>query len=102
MLNHPKLDPRGGGDKTFGVKLALLGDPDDGSIVRAYAAGWRLPDNWWLIFRSFLVRKRWLINDPTPAGDVWYYSSVNWSFEDVLADTSKKPFPFKVVPVEQV
>jgi hypothetical protein len=101
LKNHPKLDPRGSGDRTFGIKVALLGDPDDGSIVRGYLVGWRLPDDWWTALQDFFVDDRgWNVNLPTAAGDVWHYTSSIWTLEAMLADTTRKPFALKVVPVE--
>jgi len=101
LLNHPKLDKRGGGDQTFGVKLALLGDPDDGSVVRARLAGWRLPNDWWITLRDDVVPAAWKVNTTDNDNDLSHYASSNWTLDQVLADVSRKPFALKIVPVEE-
>lgn len=95
--NADLLDPLGG-DDYFVSKLALIGDPDDGSVVRAYAAGWHLPQSWWVKLSEKV--DTWKVNTTDADNDASHYRSDNWSLQQVLDDTTRKPFALKVVPVE--
>ncbi|MHC4635114.1 MAG: hypothetical protein ACYSYU_07915 [Planctomycetota bacterium] len=105
LKNHPLVDPRGGGDKTFTMTLALLTDPPDGSVVRAYIAGWKLPNGWWLAIRDEVLSRGWHINDPAFDEVAHYRSWLNddtgdqYTREEALADTTKKSQPLRIVPV---
>jgi hypothetical protein len=98
-INH--LDPLGGGGHFTKTELALLGDPDDGSIVRSYAVGWWLPQAHWVILRDwFQTTVNWKVNTTDADNDISHYNSANWTWPQILADTTKKRFAVKVVPVE--
>ena len=96
LKNHAQLDRRGGGDKTFSVKLALLSDPDDGSVVRAWLCCWKLPDAWWVTLRDKVLSQGWTVNDPMST-DFAQYPFTTWSLADVLADTTRKSHALKIV-----
>jgi len=90
------------GENSFSVKLALLGDPDDGSIVRAYGSGWNFPNDHWDVMEDFLEdTSGWRVNDNHPQTDASFWkTNVEATFEEALLDTRKKPFAYKVVPIE--
>jgi hypothetical protein len=97
LHRHPRLDRRGGGERTFrAVRLALPADPDNGSVVRAYAATWHMPDDWLVSIRDEVLRRGWKINDPT-ANDVAVYDMDIWTFDQAMADTTRKGFPLRWV-----
>lgn len=102
LHNHPQLDPMGGGDQSFAVRLALLGDPDDASVVRGYAVGWSLSDAHWILLRAWFVDhvENWKVNTSDSDNDVSHYNTANWTYAQIKADTTRKPFAVKVVPVE--
>jgi hypothetical protein len=100
LRRHPTLNPIG--DDYVTVRLALLGDPDDASIVRAYACGAWLTPNQWLTLSGYLSDRGWLINDPSPATDGAHYLSSQYTFEQALADTTRKPFALKTVPTNDL
>lgn len=100
FANHEQLGHGSSHADTVALKLALLGDPDDGSIVRAYATQWHLPNTWWLWIKDFLDGTNWVINSPMPNNDLSHYNAASWTWAEALADVTKKRFPLKVVPVE--
>jgi hypothetical protein len=102
LQDHPTLDIRGGGGLTFGpVKLALLTDPDDGSVVRGRLCSWKLQPEWVDILIDRMESMEWIVNLPIPTCDFSHYGRSNWSLEQVLIDVTRKPFPVKIVPVEE-
>jgi len=99
IRNHPLLNPLGGTEDGFPRRVALLGDPDDASVVRAYVAGWILRPQQWETLRDFLVGKGWKINTPDADNDITHYLTANWTLAETLADQTRKGFKLKAVPI---
>ncbi len=98
LQGHPVLDPRSGGAETFGEPLAFLSDPTDGSVVRAVAANWKLPDNWLAEIMDEYGRRNFKINVKTPNWDASVYPRDVWPNVDlILADDTLKPEAFQLV-----
>jgi len=96
LLNHPQLDPRGGGDKTFdAVKLGTNSAP--GSTIRARACQWTLPASWWIALRDKIAALGWKRNTTDADNDVSDYLAANWTKGQVLADTTRKPVALVVI-----
>ncbi|MHC4369712.1 MAG: hypothetical protein ACYSW8_19040 [Planctomycetota bacterium] len=85
----------------FGTwKLALIGDPDDGSVVRAYAAHWKgAPDARWNSIVQEITDRGWKMNSTDNDNVASSYNGDNWTRQQVLADITRKPFALKRVPV---
>jgi hypothetical protein len=80
------------------LKLALLTDPDDGSVVRAYAGSWDgFNENWWNTMSTWIQDQGWDI----PGTDGASYDMGSFTWAQALADTTKKPVGMKIVPVER-
>jgi hypothetical protein len=78
------------------LKLALDTDPDDGSVVRAYAGSWsNFNENWWNTMVAWIGDQGWDI----PGTDGASYDHATWTFYDAVRDTTKKPVAFRRVPV---
>ncbi len=101
LQDHPTLDPRGGGDQTFGaVRLALITDPDDGSVVRGRGCLWQLSSEWKGVILDRMANLSWKVNTTDNDNDLSHYGRANWTKRQVLDDVTRKPFAVKVVPVE--
>ncbi len=101
LLNHPVLDIRGGGDHTFeGVKLAFTTDPDDGSVIRYFAANWKLNDAGFGLISAFGATQGWSFNPTDPLIDLQQFTVPPFTFDTMLADLTRKPFVLKRVGVE--
>jgi hypothetical protein len=97
LQDHPLLDPRSGGGQMFTTKLAEPGDPDDGSVVRAWMAEWKLEDTWFQEVQDEYGRRNFKVNVTTPNWDASYYSKDYYSRQEVLDDQTRKPDRFKIV-----
>jgi len=105
LKNHADLDvvQKGGGERTFDkVKLALLTDPDDGSVIRARACLWKLsPARAQIILNRMASRNPpWKVNTTDLDNDLSWYRRRNWTKRQVLDDVTRKPRKLKLVPVE--
>lgn len=103
LQGHPQLDARSGGGATFTIGLALLSDPDDGSVVRGRWCDWSMPGAWWTALKGRFENQ--ILADERNTSDeakwrVSWYPATTWTPEQVLADTTRKPRAVKVVPVE--
>jgi len=81
-------------------RLALTSDPDDGSVVRAYAAHWkRAPDARWNRIVQEILDRGWKVNSTDNDNVASSYNGDNWTRQQVLSDVTRKPFALKRVPV---
>ena len=103
LRDHPDLDIRGGGNNTFlTVKLALLTDPTDASIVRARAANWDMPPDWIQEVLDEYGRSNFKVNITQPNWDASIYPRDVWpDVNAILADVTLKPDVFQLVPLDE-
>ena len=80
--------------------LALTSDPDDGSVVRAYAAHDISMENArWASIIAEIAQRGWKQNSTDLDNVASFYNGANWTRQQVLSDVTRKPFAFKRVPV---
>ncbi len=104
LHNHATLDNsaggKHGGNQTFTEKVALLTDPDDGSVVRGRIIRWKMPDAWRTLLLDKFQTLGWKFNTTDNDNDVSAYNADAWTLAEALADITRKPFALKIVPVE--
>lgn len=98
---HSDLDRLNGGNRTFTVKVALLSDPDDGSVIRGRICSWKMTTRLKNILLDRFRANGWKFNKTDNNNDVSAYNADNWTTAQVLADTTRKPRALKIVPVNQ-
>jgi len=92
----------GAGDQTFTRALAFLGDPDDGSVVRARVCGWNIENGDWGLLRSHFAQEGYKINTTDADNVVSHYLVQNFTLNAALADTTRKPSVFKILGDENL
>lgn len=101
LHNHPMLDLRGGGNRTFEtVSLVLTSAPDEcqpgPDQLEAFGASWKMSVVWRDIIRNEILARNWKVNTTDANNDYSDYSSQSFTWAEALADTTRKPSALKV------
>lgn len=82
--------------------LPEIGIDTRSQFIRAYGCGWDLPNDWWDAIENWLENVTdWLVNDNDIATRVSFWrSDLEGPMQAILDDVQKKPFKYKVVPID--
>lgn len=92
LLNHPIVDIRGGGDKTF-TPLYI-----DTLMQGGEYCSWAMPSSWELILQSFADSQGWKRNTTDSDNDLSIVNESSFTFQQFLDDLTQKPRLLTLIP----